>query len=48
MMVDPMMKLPDHPPELPKVENGELMLSDVDNPVEWHELTCTSKMEKGK
>jgi hypothetical protein len=46
--VDPMMKLPEPSPELPKVDKGELMFSDVDNPGEWHELTCTSKMDKGK
>jgi hypothetical protein len=48
MTVDHMMKLPESPPELPKVDKGELMFSDVDNPGERHELTCTSKMEKCK
>jgi hypothetical protein len=48
MMVDTMMKLPEHPPELPKVDKGELKLSYVDNPGEWHEFTCTAKMDKGK
>jgi hypothetical protein len=49
MSVDPRMRLPEPPPEwvppLPKVDKGEPMLSDVDNPGNWQEFTFTAKME---
>jgi hypothetical protein len=50
MGVDPMMKLPEPPPErvppLPKGYKWEPMLYDVDTPGEWHDFTYVDKMEK--
>jgi hypothetical protein len=49
MAVDPRMRLPEPLPEwvppLPKVDKGEPMFSDVENPGNW--LTFTANMEKG-
>jgi hypothetical protein len=51
MPVDPWMRLPELPPEwvptLPKLDKGEPMFSDVDNPGNWQDFTFTAKMEKG-
>jgi hypothetical protein len=48
MSVDPRMRLPEPPPEwvppLPKLDKGEPLFSDVDNPGKWQHFTSTTKI----
>jgi hypothetical protein len=50
--VDPLIKLPSPPdtwlPPLPKVDKGETMYDEVDNPGDWQEYTYCAKFEKGR
>jgi hypothetical protein len=52
MVVDPLVKLPSPPdtwvPPLPKVDEGEPMYDEVDNPGNWQEYTYCAKFEKGR
>jgi hypothetical protein len=52
MAVDPLIKLPSPPdtwlPPLPKVDKGEPMYDEVDNPGNWKEYTYCAKFEKGR